>query len=131
MLQFQIHKGGYGKDDFGDIFDFSMENIALSNQGEITRSLKQIDFEGNVGPADLFGYSSEIIVAFGGTAGAMAFLKYLADKAIDWKKISEGRSIRARVGDREIEIKGSIDINIALDLLKNLEKQKNKDRDEE
>lgn len=127
MLQFQIETTGMQKDTFDDIIDFGAEQTALFNEGKVTRTLQQTSrYETNEGPADLFGYSSEIIVAFGGTAGAIAFLKYIVDKAIDWKKAGSGRSIRARIGDKEIEVKGSVDVKIVIDLLEELEKRETK-----
>jgi len=68
------------------------------------------------------------IMAFSSAGGAAVFFKLAKDVLLKWMDNASRRSVKLKVDDIEVEIKGSNDVERAFAALEKLEETKNKDK---
>jgi hypothetical protein len=68
------------------------------------------------------------LLIFSSVGGAAAFFKLARDILLKWMENMSKRSVKLKVGDLEVEIKGTKDIEKAFDTLERLREAKEKDQ---
>jgi hypothetical protein len=107
-------------DGSGDAIAFVSESVEACG-GNVTSSYNS-SARGGKGIDGLTGWiqSADIIAIFGTIGSAAATLKLITDALIAWMNNRASRSIRIKINDREVEIKGKNDVAIALDIVNRL-----------
>jgi hypothetical protein len=67
-------------------------------------------------------YVTDLFIKFGASGAILGFLRFSVNKFLEWKKISQGNTVKIKVGDTMIEVKGAVDIEKAVEAAEKLSK---------
>jgi hypothetical protein len=67
-------------------------------------------------------YVTDLFIKFGASGAILGFLRFSVNKFLEWKKYSQGNTLKIKVGDTIIEVKGTVDIEKAVEAAENLSK---------
>lgn len=97
----------------------TLEEGSVDEEKRIEEQLKKnrpVHFDGGITEY----ITDNLIISFTAAGGATALLKFGKDVFIQWMKNRGGRSIKIKVGEFEVEIKGTNDIKKAMDVIEKI-----------
>ncbi|MEX2672864.1 MAG: hypothetical protein WD294_12235 [Phycisphaeraceae bacterium] len=101
-----------------------LEEHAARNSGKVKTDISS--YRGNAKHYD-GGITQDVVttlaVTFSASGGALIFFKFGKDLLLQWMKNMSSRSVRLKMGDKEIEIKGTNDVEKAMKLLDELDRR--------